>query len=140
MELDKFLMGILVFTAIIVGGVLIIGNFNENYDDVMRENISTDDFTAVYDSTDELYNLSQDMKDGILGGDIDADATEDSMFKGVYKTIRFIRVSFGITGDIISAIATKLGIPSFFVTLALTALAIGVIFGLVYLIFRVAKG
>lgn len=140
MELDKFLIGLLVFTALVVGGTLIIGNFNENYDDVMRENISTSDFGSVYDTTDEIYNISQDMKDGVLGGEVDADATEDSMFKGTYKTLRFIQGSFSLVGDIISAVALKLGIPGFFVTLGLTALAISIVFGLVYLIFRVAKG
>lgn len=140
MELDKFLIGILVFTALIVGGTLIIGNFNENYDDVMQDNISTDDFTGVYDTTDKIYNLSQDMKGSILGGEVDEDDTADSMFKGGYKTIRFIQVSFSLVGDIIGAIATKMGIPSFFITLALAALTISIIFGILYLIFRVAKG
>lgn len=140
MELDKFLLGVLVFTALIVGGVLIIGNFNENYDDVMQDNISTSDFTSVYDTTDEIYNLSQDMSDGILGGEVDEDDTSDSMFKGGYKTLRFIQSSFSLVGDIISAIATRMGIPSFFVTLALAALTISIIFGILYLVFRVAKG
>ena len=140
MELDKFLIGLLVFTALMVGGVLIIGNFNENYDDVMKENISTSDFSSVYDTTDEIYNISQDMKGSILGGEVDADATEDSMFKGTYKTLRFVQSSFSLVGDIVSAIATKLGIPPFFVTLALAALAISIIFGILYLILRVAKG
>lgn len=140
MELDKFLLGLLVFTAVVVGGTLIIGNFNENYNDVMKENISTSDFSSVYDTTDEIYNISQDMKDGIIGGEVDEDATEDSMFKGVYKTVRFVQNSFSLVGDIINAVATKMGIPSIFITLALAALTISIIFGLVYLIFRVAKG
>lgn len=140
MELDKFLIGILVFTAVVIGGTLIIGDLNENYDDVMQDNISTSDFTDVYDTTDAVYNISQDMKDGILGGEVDEDATEDSMFKGVYKTVRFVQSSFSLVGDIINAVATKLGIPSIFITLALAALTISIIFGLVYLIFRVAKG
>lgn len=140
MELDKFLIGILVFTAIVVGGTLIIANMNANYADVMTENLSTDDFGEVYDTTDEIYNISQDMKDGILGGEVDEDDTADSMFKGAYKTLRFIQASFELVGNIISAVATKIGIPVIFVTLALAALAISIVFGILYLIFRVAKG
>ncbi len=140
MEIDKFLLGLLVFTALVVGGTLIIADFNTNYGDVMRDNLSTSDFTDVYDTTDEIYNISQDMKDGIIGGEVDEDATEDSMFKGVYKTVRFIQNSFTLVGDIIGAVATKLGAPPFFITLALAAVTISIIFGLVYLIFRVAKG
>jgi hypothetical protein len=140
MELDKFLIGILVFTAVVVGGTLIIGNFNTNYDDVMQDSINTTDFGDVYDSTDEIYNLSQDMKDSMLGGEVDEDDTSDSMFKGGYKTIRFIQSSFGLVGDIVNAIAVRIGIPSFFITLALAALTISIIFGLIYIIFRIAKG
>lgn len=140
MELDKFLIGLLVFTAIIVGGTLIIANLNDNYGDVMEDNLSTSDFGDVYDTTDDIYEISQDMKGSMLGGEVDADATEDSMFKGTYKTLRFIQNSFSLVGDIISAVATRLGIPSFFVTLALAALTILIIFGIIYLILRIAKG
>jgi len=140
MELDKFLIGLLVFTAIIVGGVLVIGNLNDNYSDVMDENINTSAFGDVYDTTDDIYNLSQDMKGAVLGGEVDEEATEDSMFKGVYTTLRFVQSSFGLVGDIVNAIASEIGIPSFFITLALAALAISIIFGIIYIIFRIAKG
>lgn len=140
MELDKFLIGILVFAAFIVGGTLIIGNINDNYDGIMQDQINTSSFGSVYDTTDEIYNLSQDMKDSVLGTEVDADATEDSMFKGVYKSLRFVSNSFSLVGDIINAIADTIGIPAFFVTLALAALAISIIFSIIYIIFRIAKG
>lgn len=139
MELDKFLIGLLVFTAIIVGGTLIIADLNSNYE-FAGTNISTDEFSTVYDTTDEIYNLSQDMKDSVIGTEVEEDATEDSMFKGVYKTLRFVQNSFSLVGDIINAIAETIGIPSFFITLALAALAIAIVFALIYIIFRIAKG
>lgn len=140
MELDKFLLGILVFTAIVVGGVLIIGNINDNYHTYMPTNLSTDDFGDVYDTTDEIYNLSQDMKDGVFGDDVEEEDTADTMFKGGYKTIRFISASFGLIGDIVNAIATKIGIPQVFVALALAALTISIIFGIIMIVFRIARG
>lgn len=139
MELDKFLIGILVFTAIIVGGTLIIGDINTNYD-FAGTNISTDEFGDVYDTTNEIYNLSQDMKDGVFGDDIEEDDTADSMFKGGYKTIRFIRESFSLVGDIINAVSMELGSPSFFVTLALAGLTIAIVFGIIMIIFRIGRG
>jgi hypothetical protein len=139
MELDKFLLGILVFTAIVVGGVLIIGDFNTNYE-FAGTNMSTDDFGTVYDTTDEIYNLSQDMKDSMLGGEVDEDDTADSMFKGGYKTLRFVQSSFGLVGDIMNAVGRKLGIPTFLITLGLAALTISIIFGIIYIVFRIAKG
>jgi len=129
MELDKFLIGILVFTAIIVGSILVIENINDNYGD-FDVNMSTDDFGDVYDTADEIYNISQDMKGAVLGGEVDEDSTEDSMFKGGYAAIRFLRESFTLVGDVLNAVALKLGIPSFFITLAMAALAIAVVFAL----------
>lgn len=139
MEIDKFIIGLLVFTAIVVGGALMIGDFNTNYA-FAGTNISTSDFGEVYDTTDEVYNLSNDMKESVLGGDVTEGTTEDSMFKGVYKALRFIPTSFQLVGDIINATATKIGIPPFFVVLALAALAISIIFSIIYILFRIAKG
>ena len=139
MELDKFIIGILVFTAIIVGGSLIIADINSNYG-FAGTNINTDDFGGVYDTTNQVYNLSGDMKAAVLGGEVIEGTTEDSMFKGVYKAIRFITGSFKIAGDIINAISQKLGIPSFFIVLGLAALSISIIFSIIYIVFRIAKG
>ena len=139
MEIDKFIIGLLVFTAIVVGGTLIIGNLNTNYA-FAGANISTDDFSDVYDTTDEIYNMSNDMKGSVLGGEVTEGTTEDSMFKGVYKALRFVLASFKLVGDIINATATKLGIPKFFVVLALAALAISIIFSIIYILFRISKG
>lgn len=140
MELDKFLLGLLVFTAIVIGGVLIIGNSNENYHEYMSNNISTSDYAELQNNTNALYDMSQDMKDSTFGGELDEDATEDSMYKGGYKTIRFISSSFSLVGNIIEAIAIKIGIPQVFITLALAALTISIIFGIVMIIFRIARG
>ena len=139
MEIDKFIIGILVFTAIIIGGSLIIGNLNDNYA-FAGTNISTSDFGGVYDTTEEVYNMSTEMKTAVLGGEVTEGTTEDSMFKGVYKALRFIPKSFQLVGDIINATATKIGIPQFFVVLALAALAISIIFSIIYILFRIAKG
>lgn len=138
MEIPKFLIGILVFTAIVLGFTLIIGDLNNSYQGV-GANVSTSDFGDVYDTTDELYNISNDMKNSVLGGDVDEDSTEDSMFKGAYKAVRFTRESFGLVGDIINSIANVLPIPAPFVALALTAIVILVIFAFIYLIFRVVR-
>jgi hypothetical protein len=139
MELDKFIIGLLIFVAVIVGGVMIIGDLNSNYG-FAGTNISTSDFGGVYDATDEIYNLSEDMKGSVLGGEVTEGTTEDSMFKGVYKALRFITSSFKVVGDIMNAMATKLGIPTFFIVLAMAALSITIIFSIIYIVFRIAKG
>ena len=140
MELDKFLIGIIVFTVIIVSGVLIIADMNNNYEGVMEENISTDEFSDVYDTTDEIYNMSQNIKTSIIGKDVEEGGTEDSMFLGTYQALRFLSKSFKITGDILNSVASVLGIPRFLIVLALAAITIAVIFGIIMIILRIARG
>lgn len=137
MEIDKFMIGMLVFSAIILTGTLVIGDINNNYPDI---EMSTSDFSEVYDTTDQLYNTSQTMKGSILGGEVDDDNTENSMFRGVYSALRSVTLSFELFGDLVNAIAGTLGIPAFFITFGLAALALAITFALIYIIFRIAKG
>lgn len=136
MDLDKFIIGLLVFTAIIIGGSFIIGDLNNNYA-FAGTNISTNQFGSVYDTTNQIYNLSMDMKQDVLGSTVSSGTTQDDMFNGVYKAMRLIPQAFSLVGDIINAIALNVGIPSFFIGLGLAALSISIIFAIIYIIFRV---
>jgi hypothetical protein len=133
MRLENMIIAIMIFSVLVITAFLGIVDLNENYDDV---DMSTEHFSGVFNATEEVYNISQDMKEAVLGGEIDDDNTENSMFKGAYASIRFVRASFGIIGSIMEAVAIELGIPAYFLTLGLGALAISVIFAIVYLVFR----
>jgi len=138
MELDKFLIGFVVFTLFVVSGVYLIADVNYNYG-FINASIGTDDFGSVYNTTDHIYNLSQSQKNSIFGSSVDEDDAESSMFKGGYKTLRFLRNSFGLINNIITAIATKVGIPRFMVDMAIASITIAVIFSIVYIIFRIPR-
>lgn len=134
MKLDKYLLAILAFMVLVVGSIFIISDMVGNY----GLSDPSGEFDSVYTNMGEMYNLSKDVKDATLKADIEgADQSWDSMVKGGYSSVRLLKNSFKIVGDMIETLAIKLGVPAFFVMAALTALMIMVVFGIVYLIFRV---
>ena len=139
MDLDKLMIGVLVFSVYIVTGTLFMVDINTNYA-YAGVNLSTEDFSSVYDTSGKLYNTSQDLKGSILGGNVDDDETENSMFRGVFSALRSVKISFELIGDIVNSIANVLPIPHYFISFALAALALTISFALIYIIFRIAKG
>ena len=137
MRIDQFLIGILCISVIIVAGVLVWGNTIDNYDLNTTTTSEGANFSGVYDTIDATYNLSQDMKSQTLEGEIEgADESWESMAKGSYGAVRLVKNSFALIGDILDAIARQVGIPSFFIKAAMTAISILVIFAIIYLVFR----
>ena len=138
MSLDKFVISVLVFTCFVVAGTLMISDMNTNYASE-GTNISTEKFGTVYDTTEDIYNLSNDMSDFVLGGNIDDTNTADSMFRGVYSSARLLTTPFKLMGQILASVAQELGIPTVFVTLVVGAIAVFIIFGIMYLVFRITR-
>ena len=139
MDLDKLILGILVFSVFIVTGSLFMSDINTNYA-YAGVNLSTEDFSAVYDTSEKLYNTSQDTKTSILGGNVDDEETENSIFRGTFSALRAVKISLELIGDIINSMANVLPIPPYFISFALAALALTISFALIYIIFRIAKG
>jgi len=133
MRLDNFLISILLFSLFIVVGVLIQTDVISEYD----VNQTTDRFTDVYRTSDDMYNLGQNMKNDTFESDIEGtDQSWESMTKGSYSAVRFIRDSFTIVGDIMDAIAKSIGIPVIFVTFTMIILTTLIVFAIIYLVFR----
>ncbi len=137
MELHKWAVGFLIFTAIILTGLLVIGDLNSNYED-LGVNISTEKLedANVTGVSDAIYELTLDTKGGVFGADVDETDTVDSMFTGSYKAIRFLRDTFKLFGNLIQNLAITLNIPGFFITLTVMGASLLIIFSIIYLVFR----
>ena len=129
------LIGFLILTLFVVGGTMMLNDMNTLYADE-GVNLSDDDFTEVYDTMDDMYDITNNAKDDTLGGEVEEDESWSSMTKGAYSAVRLVSGSFKLFTDITNAIARKLGIPEFIITIAFIAFSISIIFGLVYMIFR----
>lgn len=132
MRLDHLLIGFVLFSVFVVTGVLVIGDVNENYGLTM----STDQFNDTYDTIDEMYEISRAQYNDTVGADIDDDDSYDSYVTSSFSAVRMVYKAFDIIGNIIRDIASTLHVPAYFVTFALTALLISIIFGIIYLFVR----
>lgn len=131
MKLHEYLLGFLIFSAVILAGLGVIVDVNSNY----GTNISTDEYED-FDTRDDLQNLSGVMYNHTLEGDISVDDSWESMTKGAYSGSRAVKQTPKTFVRIIEGIATYLKIPYYLVVIAISATIISIIFAIVYLIMR----
>ena len=136
MKIESFIMGFVIFSLFIVGGVFIMSDINHNYAGIIDDNLSTSEFNNTYNTIDKMYNLSQDQSGAVLGGDLESDSITESSYQGTLTAVRLVRGTFELAGNIIQDISNVLGIPAFFIKFALAALTIIVIFGIITIILR----
>lgn len=136
MKIEGFLLGFVIFSVFIVGFVYVIGDLNTNYQGIVQNNISTSKFNNTYNTINNIYNLSNDQSDAVFGSELETDNFVDTAYKGAYTALRQIRTTFSLMGNIFNDVATEIGIPSFFIKFALTALLLLIIFGIISYVLR----
>jgi hypothetical protein len=137
MRFDYLLIGFLMISLFAVGGTLMIGDMNAEYTGIIENNVSTSDFSGVYNQTNKIYELAQSAKNQTLDADIDGGSTSiDSMIRGSYAALRLIGSTFGLFNAMAWAISDSFGIPEWIVTIAFTIFIISIIFSLIYMLFR----
>lgn len=141
MKLDAFIIGIAIFSFFIVGGSLVLNDVFDNYDVNASVTGEGSNFSSVYNTINETYELSQDIKEHTLEAELEgADESWESMVKGSYSGIRMVKNSFTLVGDILDEIAKVVGIPAWMIKFAITILTVSILFAIIYLVFRVGKG
>lgn len=133
MKLHRLVFGLVVFSLFIVGSVFIVGNVNERYD----TNMNTSDFDDTYDVIDDMYDISEGMKDDTIAAEVEGgEQTWEKMTKGPYEAVRLLKETFRLVGAIIHDLANTLDVPPQFFQFALVSLSFFVVFGVVYLVMR----
>lgn len=135
MRFDHMLISFLLLSFFVISGVLLIGDMNEKYAHDGIE-VQDEDFGDVYNTIDDMYDVSKSTKEATLDGDISETDSWESMTKGSYSAVRLLGGSFKLFTDITNAISKKLGIPSFVTKMAFIMFTISIVFGIVYMIFR----
>jgi len=133
LTIPHWLIGLLIFAAVLVTGVGMIQNLNTNYDDV---NMSTEKFQDTYDTIDEMYNFSREQEAKVLDAEITDSESWESMTKGSYSGIRMIKNTFKLFGDIVNDIVEELGIPGYFVIFLFAGFLIWIVWKIISMIFR----
>lgn len=138
MGLKEIVIGVFVFSFVVLVGLLVMGDINANYSDSnVNMTSAINMFDENYDLSDEAINDSDSYYDKIFSdSDIDSSDAESSLFTGGFKTISLIKNSVGLINNIFDSIAKQLGLPSFVFKFASAILLIVVTFGIIFLIFR----
>lgn len=119
----------LVFSVMLVTGVLTIADINTNY----NKSTSTSQFSDVYNTTSELYQLSLQQKNSTLNTQLSSTDPISSAVTGSYTAIRFAATTLELFVDLIEAIGRYLGVPGYFILAAIVAIIISFVFALIYL-------
>ena len=137
---SSLIMGLLMFSLFVTGCVLVFSNHIDNYELNTTTKTFDANFSEVYNITDDIYDIAQDSKNKTLNAEIEGeDQSIDSIIKGAYSALRLVGNAFVLPGKIIDAVSQAIGIPSFIVKTAKTVILIGVIFGVIALLFKVSK-
>ena len=138
MQLDKYLVSIIIFMVLVLSMALVIPDINQNYEGVDGFEAMDSGINESYYNVTAMYDTGAAAKEKTLGGEISDTDSLDSMIKGAYSSIRLVSSSFKITGDIVDDISSEVGIPedSYFRLAAKASILIMVIFSLIYLVFR----
>lgn len=142
MRFDSWLIGLLVFSMLVVTGMLVMADLHDNYTEIdFSEDLSK--FDERLNQTNEIDSTTSGMRCALFDTEscttssgLDSDNIEESLFKGGFSSISFITGSFSIFGNIVDAITEELGIPAYFKTIAMVAITILLIMAAIYLIFR----
>ena len=119
MKIDQFAIAVLVFSAVIVAGLLIVDDVNVN-------------FANMGDESEQLYNYSAKVYENIADSETDAGA----LLTAAYEGLRLSVIPFKIAGGYIEAVALELPIPPQLVMFLIGAISILFAFAILYLIFR----
>jgi len=135
-RLEQLIMGSLIFTlVVVVFGIGVIVDIGDNYD--VPVDTSDELFNSRYDSLNSTYDTGVTMKNKTIDAETSGgDESWESMTKSSYSAMREGRNSFQMIGDVLNAIASKLGVDSRYVQAAMTVLAILISFFILYIIFR----
>ena len=131
MGLDKFAIGIVLFMVMVMGSLMLIGDLNTNYEGVNIDASELQQYNETFNQS-EFTALTNTMNGFIIGGEVDDDQTENSMFKGAFSALRLITLPFKVTGQMIMLTVQLLGIPVFFQIAGVIILGLFVMFSIIF--------
>ena len=134
-KFENILIAFIIFSLFIACGTLMIADLNSIYED-SGVNISTENFSEVYDATEDIFQISKNVDDKVLRGDVTEGSAEDATIKGAYSTLRLMGNTYSLFKGVTTAIQKTTGIPPIIMDAAFTGFSLIILFSIVYLVFR----
>lgn len=126
---STFLIGIILFSIIVVGLAIPFGDLGDNYDVTIDAS-----FNETYNKIQIVDNRTIDIGEEVRGnGEI---STFDAFFlagKAILSSARIVFTSFGVVTQLIFDLGSDFGIPSVFTTALGTILLLAIVFAIISL-------
>jgi len=133
MKFEELFIGILIFTLVVTTSVLWMTDLNSRYGK-WGVNIDTSPYTSDYNKTREIAELAGVGDSQVIGEIEGGDEIQNGMIRGAYGALKLVGNSYDMVSSILQSASTFLGVPQYFVTTAIAALIITVIFSIAYLL------
>jgi hypothetical protein len=134
-QLDKILLGMLLFSSMVVSGMIFYGGVINSYD--LNTTVEDAGFTDVYNISKKIYDDTTIIKNETIRADVEgSDQSIDSIVKGGYKAVKLVPDSISLINKIVNSIVKEIGIPTEFLLFFMSAVMITIIFAVIYLIFK----
>jgi len=139
MKLLNWILAFVFLGFFLTSGLLIIADINNNYSEFgvdMQQGQVNSSFNKTLNSVNQLYNITQDMNEQVVGAELGEDAPSEASFKGAFSAVRSTRSLWGIFGNFIQEAAVALHIPSFVLTFLMIGVTVLVLFSIIAVILR----
>ena len=136
---SKYIIGIIIFTFFIVGGMAMLSEFN-NSDPTFSSDPRYSQFNESFDKMNEVTENVNSLKSGIVNtsskSDFGAIGVLSSLIQSTWNALTLMLSSFNFMDDAFNALAIVFGIPNWVGSLITLLVAVTLIFAIWGAIFQ----
>ena len=135
MQLHKFVGGVVFAVFMLVSGFFVFQGLVDSHG--MTVNMADAGYNESFEATNDLYKDISRIKNETLSPDVEGeDESWTSLVKSSYKSVGLVPTVMNTAAKIISNVAESVGVPGYFVTFAVMFFMIGLMFTIIYMVFR----
>ncbi len=137
-EIKRYIIGIVLFVMIIVGGVSMLSELNKS-DSTFTD---SEDFTQFNKSFDKLNDITEEtdkLKSGVVGSkpDLGFFGVLNSLISSVWQTEKLTSNSLNFMDSVFNAGQTIFGVPIWIGSLIISIISVIIVFAIYKAIFKV---
>lgn len=136
-DIKNYIIGIIIFTIFITGGIHLISTFAEE-DDTFLDDEKYTQFNSTFNKRTELHTSIDNLEGTVVNADTDFGVfgVLNSLISTAWNSLKLIGSSFSFMTTIIGGIYTFFGIPIWVGSLILSIITIVIIFAIWEAIFQ----
>ena len=140
-EISDYVVGVIVFTMLVLGTYTIMGNvFDPNKDGAFLNNTEYSDYNKVFNKQAQLEADISALKGNVSGATPGDDSgllsSINSLIKTAFSGVKFMLSSFSVMDDSYNGLSSIFGLPNWVSSLISTLMTALILFAIYKLIFR----